>query len=83
MRSQSAPSDVALRMDITVELHCDKCGSANLGFPAAEEQAALIACNDCGESHGTLAELRDDLFACAVGRSSQELREGLERMPPS
>ena len=70
-------------MDITVELHCDKCGSANLSLPAIEDESGAIACNDCGERHGTLAELREELFACAVAQSSQNLREGLERLPPA
>jgi uncharacterized Zn finger protein len=69
-------------MDITVELHCDKCGSANLSLPR-EEEGAVIACNDCGETHGTLAGLREDLFVCALEQSSEKLREGLERMRPS
>ncbi|HEX8216685.1 MAG TPA: hypothetical protein VF577_04390 [Allosphingosinicella sp.] len=70
-------------MDIIVELHCDKCGSANLSIPAQGDEDAEIACNDCGERHGTLAALRDDLFACAIEQSSEKLREGLERLPPA
>ena len=70
-------------MDITVELHCDKCGSANLSLPPREAESGAIACNDCGERHGTLAELREELFACAVAHSSEKLREDLERLPPT
>ena len=65
-----------------VELHCDKCGSANLSLPAPDEGDAAIVCNDCGERHGTLAGLREDLFACALEQSAERLREGLESMPP-
>lgn|GEM_PF-1668126 len=83
MRTQNTASDVAHPMDITVELHCDKCGSANLSLPAADGAGEAIACNDCGETHGTLAGLREDLFACALEQSSQKLREGLERIPRS
>ena len=70
-------------MDIVVELHCDKCGSANLSLPGQGDEAGTIACNDCGEAHGTLADLRAELFACALEQSSEKLREGLERLPPS
>ena len=67
-------------MDISVELHCDKCGSANLSLPVGEDEGASIACNDCGETHGTLTELREALFACARERSAEALRDGLERL---
>jgi uncharacterized Zn finger protein len=70
-------------MDIIVELHCDKCGSANLSLPRRGDEAAAIACNDCGERHGTMAALREELFACALEQSSERLREGLERLPPA
>ena len=73
MRRRYAPA-----MDVTVELHCDRCGSANLSLPA-EGAAAAISCNDCGEGHGTIDELKDELLACARRHSSEALREGLER----
>jgi hypothetical protein len=68
-------------MDVTVELHCDLCGSANLSLPAREDEVGEIACNDCGATHGTLAELKEELFACALAQSAEKLREGLERRP--
>lgn len=68
-------------MDVTVELHCDKCGSANLSWPAREDEAGAIICNDCGQGHGTLAELKEELVACAMEQSAQALRSGLERLP--
>ena len=67
-------------MDITVELHCDKCGSANLSLPPRDDEATAIACNDCGEANGTLAELREDLFACALQQGAEAKREELGRM---
>ena len=68
-------------MDVTVELHCGICGSANLSLPAREDEAGAIGCNDCGAAHGTLAELKEELFACALAQSSESLREGLQRRP--
>ena len=68
-------------MDVTVELHCGQCGSANLSLPAREDEAARILCNDCGAEQGTLAELREELFACALAQSAEKLREGLDRLP--
>ena len=68
-------------MDVTVELHCDKCGSANLSLPRREEEGGTIRCNDCGEGHGSLPELKEELFACALQHSAEALREGLDRLP--
>jgi uncharacterized membrane protein YvbJ len=65
-------------MDITIELHCDKCGSANLSLPEQEEDA--ISCNDCGEGHGSVAALRDDLFAHALQQSAERRRRDAERL---
>ena len=67
-------------MDVSVELHCDRCGSANLSLPAHGDEAGAIACNDCGESHGTLAELREELLACALRQSAETLRSDLDRL---
>jgi len=67
-------------MDVVVELHCDKCGSANLSLPPGGDEAAAIACNDCGERHGTIAELREELLACALARSAERLRGDLDRI---
>jgi hypothetical protein len=67
-------------MDITVELHCEKCGSANLSLPPREDEAGAIACNDCGEANGTLGELRDELFECALQQGAEAKREGLGRL---
>lgn len=65
-------------MDIIVELHCDKCGSANLSLPPVDDGRA-VACNDCGEEHGTIAELREELLACAFRQSAEVQRAALER----
>ena len=67
-------------MDITVELHCEKCGSANLSLPPREDEASAIACNDCGENNGTLTELREELFACALQQGAEAKREELGRL---
>jgi DNA-binding transcriptional LysR family regulator len=62
-------------MDVTVELHCDQCGSANLTLPAPADESSAIACNDCRAEHGTLAELRQELLDCALAQSAEALRE--------
>lgn len=64
-------------MDISVELHCDRCGSANLSLPPPQDDAGLIRCNDCGQTLGTLADLRAGLIACAFAQSAETLRSNL------
>lgn len=68
-------------MDISVELHCDRCGSANLNLPEQGDEASAITCNDCSSSQGTIAELRSDLLACAMQKSAQALRSDLDKIP--
>ena len=72
-------------MDVSVEIHCDRCGSANLSIPGESRQSAPIACNDCGEELGTVAELKEQLLAAALRQGSEALRQDLDRLrdPPS
>lgn len=60
-------------MDISLEVHCEHCGSANYSLPDAPTQGQ-IRCNDCGCDLGTLAELQAELMACVRGQSAQALR---------
>ena len=64
-------------MDVTVELHCDKCGSANLSLPPPERVTSAIACNDCGADHGSLDALHQELIASAQRLSANVLRDGI------
>jgi hypothetical protein len=67
-------------MDVSVELHCDRCGSANLSLPADGEDEGAIACNDCGAGLGTFADLRRELVARALNRSAEVLRRDLDKL---
>jgi hypothetical protein len=62
-------------MDISLELHCEHCGSANYSLPDSEADGQ-IGCNDCGRDLGTVAELRADLIACVEAQSARALRGG-------
>ncbi len=68
-------------MDVSVEIHCDRCGSANFSLPDGAAEEGLLLCNDCGETLGTFAQLKAELASCAVEHSSEALRSGLERLP--
>lgn len=67
-------------MDVSVELHCDRCGSANLSLPAGGEEDGAIACNDCGAGLGTFGDLRRELVARALEQSAEILRRDLDRL---
>jgi hypothetical protein len=67
-------------MDVSVEIHCDACGSANYSLPEGLGDGAPIRCNDCGADQGSVEELRAALLAQAIGHSAEALRQGLERI---
>jgi len=70
-------------MDITLELHCDRCGSAQITFPEGHGDDAPIVCGDCGERLGDVATLKTELFEQAVAHSAEALRKGLEGLTPT
>ena len=67
-------------MDVSVEIHCELCGSANYSLPAGHEEDAPIRCNDCGAHQGTIGELRAALREQVLGHSAEALRRELERL---
>ena len=67
-------------MDISVEIHCGGCGSANYSFPGGEADEAAVACNDCGRRLGSVSELKAELFEQARTHSAEALRRDLDRI---
>jgi len=67
-------------MDITVEIHCESCGSANYSLPGGAEDGAPISCNDCGAPQGTIGELRAALLEQVIDHSAEALRRDLDRL---
>ena len=67
-------------MDVSVEIHCSGCGSANYSLPAGEGDEAPVDCNDCGRRLGTIGELKAEMFAQALAHSAEALRRDLERI---
>ena len=66
-------------MDVSVELHGERCGSANVSIPEPTPDEATLACNDCGDRLGTVAELKAELFDQVLQHSAEALRRGLAR----
>ena len=65
-------------MDVTVEIHCAACGSANYSLPDGAADEATVACNDCGRRLGSFAELKAELVEQALAHSAEALRRDLE-----
>jgi hypothetical protein len=68
-------------MDVSVEIHCEACGSANYSLPDGAAEDAPILCNDCGADQGSVAELKAALIGQALDRSAESLRRGLDMLP--
>ena len=67
-------------MDVSVEIHCAACGSANYSLPGGEGDDAPVDCNDCGRRLGNIAELKAEMLAQALGHSAEALRRDLKRI---
>jgi hypothetical protein len=67
-------------MDVSVEIHCETCGSANYSLPGGHEDGASIRCNDCGAPQGTIGELRATLLEQVFDHSAEALRRDLDRL---
>jgi hypothetical protein len=67
-------------MDVSVEIHCEACGSANYSLPDGAGEESPIRCNDCGADQGSLAELKAALAAQALDQSAEKLRRALDAL---
>jgi hypothetical protein len=67
-------------MDVSVEIHCGGCGSANYSLPEGESDDAAVNCNDCGRRLGSMAELKAEMLAEALVHSAESLRRDLKRI---
>jgi hypothetical protein len=67
-------------VDVSVEINCEICGSANYSLPAGETDDGLVLCNDCGAAQGSLGELKAALLERAVAQSAEALRQQAEAL---
>lgn len=67
-------------MDVSVEIHCETCGSANYSLPGGHSDSGPIRCNDCGAPQGTIGELRATLLEQVLDHSAEALRRDLDRL---
>jgi hypothetical protein len=67
-------------MDVSVEIHCEACGSANYSLPEGSGEEAPIRCNDCAAPQGTFGELRALLLTQVLDHSAEALRRDLDRL---
>ena len=64
-------------MDVSVEINCELCGSANYSLPAGEADAGAVLCNDCGANQGSLGELKAALAERVLDHSAEAQRRRL------
>ena len=67
-------------MDVTVEINCEICGSANYSLPAGEEDAGAVLCNDCGAEQGSLGALKAALIEHVLEQSAEAQRRRLKTL---
>jgi len=67
-------------MDVSVDIHCDACGSANYSLPQGTGEEAPVRCNDCGTEQGSVADLKAMLVAKALDQSAESLRRRLDKL---
>ena len=67
-------------MDVSVEINCELCGSANYSLPAGGEDDGAVLCNDCGAEQGSLGELKAALAERVVDHSAETQRRRLETL---
>ena len=67
-------------MDVTVEINCEACGSANYSLAGGETDEAAILCNDCGAAQGSLGELKTAMAQRVIDQSAEALRSRLETL---
>lgn len=75
-------------MDVSVEINCELCGSANYSLPAGdnyslpagEADAGIVRCNDCGADQGSLGDLKAALLEQVVAHSAAVLRREAEAL---
>lgn len=66
-------------MDVSVEIHCAGCGSANYSLPDGAGDDAAVLCNDCGRRLGSIGDLKAEMMEQLLSHSAEALRRDLER----
>lgn len=67
-------------MDVSVEINCEACGSANYSLAGGQADGAAIRCNDCGADQGSLGELKAAMAALVRDQSAEVRRGRLESL---
>jgi hypothetical protein len=67
-------------VDVSVEINCEICGSANYSLPAGEADDGILLCNDCGADQGSLGALKAALAEQVLAHSAEAQRRRLETL---
>jgi hypothetical protein len=67
-------------MDVSVDINCENCGSANYSLPQGEADAGTLLCNDCGADQGSLGALKAALMERVLDHSAEVQRQRLDTL---
>ena len=67
------------QLEVTIEIHCAACGSANFSMPDSADDS-LLTCNDCGAPLGSVATLKAELLAQALAQGAEARRRDLAQL---
>ncbi len=67
------------QLEVTIEIHCAACGSANFSMPDSADESEL-SCNDCGAHLGNVARLKAELLTQALAHGAEARRRALAQL---
>ena len=67
-------------MDVSVEIHCEACGSANYSLPERQRRRRADPLQRLRRRPGHVGELKAALIAQALDHSAEALRRDLDRL---
>jgi uncharacterized Zn finger protein len=64
-----------------IELSCDNCGQNDFGLDQAENDTALISCDECGHLVGLLGQLKEQVAEKVLTSSARGCRRSSAEDP--
>ncbi len=55
------------------ELNCTNCGSNRFSYPRTMNDDTAVTCQDCGQSAGSLAELKERIASAVLKKPTRAI----------